>query len=120
MERVSREAWAKRVERWRDSGLSAAEYAAEIGVKAHTLSWWKWRLGSGGEERTVATRRQRRASRRPVKTAAVSPLTFVEMRAPASAESLEVVLPTSLRICVHPDFDAATLTRLLDVLEARR
>jgi hypothetical protein len=57
MERVSREAWAKRVERWRDSGLSAAEYAAEIGVKAHTLSWWKWRLGSGGEERTVLTRR---------------------------------------------------------------
>jgi hypothetical protein len=36
MERVSREAWAKRVERWRGSGLTAAEYAAEIGVKPQT------------------------------------------------------------------------------------
>jgi hypothetical protein len=119
MERVSREGWAKRVERWRDSGLTVAEFAAEIGVRPRTLSWWKWRLASG-EVRTAMPRRQRRTSRSPVKTAAVSPLTFVEMAAPAPADSLEVVLPTSLRICVRRDFDVATLTRLLDVLEARR
>ena len=47
MDRTSREEWAKRVERWGDSGLTAKEYAAEIGIKAHTLSWWKWRLSSG-------------------------------------------------------------------------
>jgi hypothetical protein len=35
MERVSRAAWAKRVERWRESGLTAARYAADIGVKRH-------------------------------------------------------------------------------------
>jgi hypothetical protein len=120
MERVSREAWAKRVERWRESGLTAAEYAAEIGVRPQTLSWWKWRLASLGQVGTVAQRRQRKMSRNPVKAATVSPLTFVEMRAPAPGESLEVVLPTSFRICVRPDFDAATLARLLDVLEARR
>ena len=119
MERVSREGWAKRVERWGESGLTAAEYAAEIGVKPHTLSWWKWRLASLGQGRTVVQRKQR-ASRNSVKAATVSPLTFVEMRVPTPAESLEVVLPTSFRICVRPDFDAATLTRLLDVLEARR
>ncbi len=48
MERVSRETWSKRVERWKDSGLTAAEYAAEAGINAHSLSWWKWRLGSNG------------------------------------------------------------------------
>jgi hypothetical protein len=29
---VEREEWAKRVERWRDSGLTTAEFAAELGV----------------------------------------------------------------------------------------
>jgi hypothetical protein len=36
------------------------------------------------------------------------------------SDSLEVILSTSVRVCVRPDFDAATLTRLLDVLEGRR
>ena len=44
MDRASRETWAKRVERWTDSGLTAKEYAAELGIKAHSLTWWKWRL----------------------------------------------------------------------------
>jgi hypothetical protein len=41
------ETWAKRVERWTDSGLTAKEYAAGLGIKAHSLTWWKWRLSSG-------------------------------------------------------------------------
>ena len=44
MERVSRDQWAKRVERWCESGLTAAEFAAEIGVKEATLRHWKWAL----------------------------------------------------------------------------
>ena len=118
MERVSREAWAKRVERWQDSGLTAAEYAGEIGVKAHTLAWWKWRLASG--ERSATSPHRRRASRPSVERAAVSPVTFVEMPAPGATETLEVVLPTSIRIRVPAGFDAAALGRLLGVLEQRR
>ena len=38
MARESREEWAKRAERWRDSGLRAAEFAAEVGVNPWTLS----------------------------------------------------------------------------------
>jgi hypothetical protein len=30
MDGTSREEWAKRVERWKDSGLTAAEYAADV------------------------------------------------------------------------------------------
>ncbi len=120
MDRESRETWAKRVERWRDSGLTAAEYAAEIGVKSHTLSWWKWRLSSGGAKRVVARRRPRRTPNAPMKTAAVSPLTFVEMTPSERPEALEVVLPTSIRVRVPRDFDPATLGRLLGVLEQRR
>jgi hypothetical protein len=42
--RVARKEWAKRVEHWRDSGLSCAEFAAELGVNPRTLTYWKWML----------------------------------------------------------------------------
>jgi transposase len=115
MERTSREAWAKRVERWRDSGLTAKEYAAEVGVNAHSLSWWKWRLSSGAKSRKRAPR-----TRRPTTpSVTTSPLTFVEVTSSVVHESLEVVLPSSIRIRVPATFDAPTLGRLLDVLEHR-
>jgi transposase len=115
MERTSREAWAKRVERWQDSGLTAKEYAAEAGINAHSLSWWKWQLSSGTKARKRAPR-TRQPSARPVTT---SPLTFVEMTSSLVPESLEVVLPSSIRIRVPSTFDAPALGRLLDVLEHR-
>jgi hypothetical protein len=42
--RVAREEWAKRVERWRDSGLTTAEFAAELGINPHSLTYWAWTL----------------------------------------------------------------------------
>jgi hypothetical protein len=118
MDRASRETWAKRVERWTDSGLTAKEYAAELGIKAHSLTWWKWRLSSGAAAPKASPRRRRSAKRStPV---AAAPLTFVEMTAAAAPEPLEVVLPSSIRIRVPSAFDAAALGRLLDVLDQRR
>jgi hypothetical protein len=118
MERVSREEWAKRVERWKDSGLTAAEYAAETGINAHSLSWWRWQLGSASKSASPAQRRARRPRVAATKTA--TPLTFVELTAPPIAEPLEVVLASSIRVRVPASFDAAALGRLLDVLEQRR
>jgi transposase-like protein len=45
MARQTRQVWAKQVERWIDSGLTAKEFAAEIGVNPNTLAGWRWRLG---------------------------------------------------------------------------
>jgi len=120
MERTSREAWAKRIERWKDSGLTAAEYAAETGIKAHTLSWWKWRLSSATKDATPAPRR-RRTSRLAETVTKPSPVTFVEMPSviTSGASPMELVLPSRTRIVVPPSFDATALGRLLDVLEAR-
>lgn len=44
MARDGREVWAKRVERWRESGLTAKEYAAEVGLNPNTLTHWGSRL----------------------------------------------------------------------------
>jgi hypothetical protein len=120
MGRTSREAWAKRVERWKDSGLTAAEFAAETGLKAHSLSWWKWRLSGAGTKGAQGARR--RGTRKAVEIGTTPPpVTFVEMPSVVrpGVSSLELVLSSSTRIVVPPDFDATALGRLLDLLEAR-
>jgi transposase len=120
-DRADRETWAKRVERWNDSGLSATAFAAEVGINARSLTWWRWHLAKG-ETAPAPTARRRRRSRAAVTTtrtsAALSPITFVEMTSPVSADALEIIL-RSVRVCVRPGFDDATLGRLLDVLERR-
>jgi len=114
MGRESREVWAKRVERWRDSGLTAKEFAAETGLNPGTLTYWKWRLrGAGGVK---------------PEQSAVGGACFVEIAPSAVAaapsesaepEPIEVVLHDNLRIRVPARFDAAALGRLLAVLERR-
>jgi hypothetical protein len=36
--------WAKRVERWESSGLSAEKFARREGYKPKQLYWWRWKL----------------------------------------------------------------------------
>jgi|SRR5215831_10758725 len=115
MGRESREVWTKRVERWRDSGLTAKEFAAETGLNPGTLTYWKWRLRAVG------------SVEEPARSAAGGPC-FVEIAPSAIAgapsksaepEPIEVVLREGLRIRIPARFDAAALGRLLAVLERR-
>ena len=57
--KAGRAVWAKRVERWKESGLTAKEFATEIGVNPRTLSHWKWMLSKGerGREKTGVKKR---------------------------------------------------------------
>jgi transposase len=121
MERATRATWTARVERWRDSGLSAAEFAAELGINPHTLKWWKWHLGAKASPPAPKRALARRESASIAKsTPQISPLTFVELTAAVVGDPLEVVLPSTVRVRVPRGFDSATLVRLLDVLEPRR
>jgi hypothetical protein len=113
MARADRETWAKRVERWKDSGLSAGQFATEIGVSAKALSWWKWQLSRGEQAKTTRRRQKTRK-------VALSPMTFVEMSAPAQSNTLEIVLPSGVRIRVPGQVDSAALGQVLDALEKRR
>ena len=114
MARANRETWAKRVERWKDSGLTAAEFAAEIGVTPKLLSWWKWQLAR--KEPTAKPR-----ARRPRKSkAVVTPLTFVEMSAPVKSEPIEIEFPSGVRVRVSASVDAEALGRVIAAVEGRR
>ena len=112
---------------WKASGLSRSEFAAKVGVSPQTLGWYAWRLEADGE-RTCGRPPARRATKAR-KTSPTPTLPAVEL-----APGMSVVELTSLVTSHHgvelevagvtvrlpADFDAAMLTRLLDVLEARR
>jgi transposase len=127
MARAGREVWAKRVERWRESGLSAKEYAAEVGINANTLTHWGWRLrGEGGRPKKERRRTEGEPSRvdwvEVVAPDSVmkSPATELE-DAPAARPGrwLELVVGRGRVIRVPTDFDRDALDRLLAVVEAR-
>jgi hypothetical protein len=103
--------WAKRVARFERSGLSIRTFAAREGLKAGSLSFWKWKLAQ-------------RKSPRPG-TDCVAPLRFVELttkavRTPAAAGCFEVVLSSGRTVRVPGGFDAAELARQVGVLEEAR
>lgn len=112
--------WGRRVERWQRSGLSARRFAEREGVRAATLTWWRWRL-SQGRPSAEGSRRKRAAGH------AVNPADFVELipTTPVVIDSrgstgLELELTGGYRVRLPGDFSGEALTRLLDVLEARR
>ena len=96
-----------------DSGLTAKEFAAKIGVNRHTLGYWKWRLGAKAPLPSATGLRLR-------------PPTFVEVVAEphqlktSAADPLEVVLPGGVVVRVRSDFDSTTLRRVVDALGGHR
>ena len=123
MAQDTRELWSKRVERWKDSGLSAREFASEMGINPHTLSYWSWKLGK--KPSRARTKRK--------------PLGFVEVVAETNVlngprredpavvpergkddrpEPLEVILRDDVRIRVPVRFDAEALRRVVATLGA--
>lgn len=109
-QRASREEWRKRVERWKDSGLTAKEFAAESGINAGTLQFWRYKL-----------RRPAPGGRRRPSGAGSLLSSIVEVRpAAAPPESrFEIELGNGRRVRVPAAFDASALKALLAILEAR-
>jgi len=111
MARSNRATWAKRVEQWQRSGLTAKEFAAKAGLNAGTLSYWKWRLGKEAREG------------RPSGTAlakGAEPVSFVEVSSvPVTSGRVEVGVGR-YTVAVEHGFDAGTLDQVLDVLEGRQ
>ena len=114
--KAGRAVWAKRVERWKESGLTAKEFAIEIGVNPRTLSHWKWMLSKGerGREKTGVKKRTK------AKRAAREPVSFTELtiEVPAvSAQAIEIVVDARRVVRVGSRFDGDALRRVLEVHE---
>ena len=110
-ERVDREEWQRRVERWKDSGLTAKEFAAEMGINAGTLQFWQYKLK---RDARPAPRRRRK----PTPEGIVASLVEVRGAAPAMADQrFEIELRSGRRLRVAAGFDPAALKALLAILE---
>jgi transposase len=126
MEQPSAQQRAKWVERWKDSGLTAKEFAAEAGLKVSALYYWSSQLSAAARkdsevrddstEHSVQSRRRRAA-----KSEKPSPR-FVELpvAAVASAPAMLELLLGDVRVRVPSGFDEATLTRVVRALGVAR
>ena len=109
--RTSRDEWRKRIERWRESGLTAEQYAAELGINAGTLKFWKYKLGR--PETATAGRRQ---PKQPKGASVPLPLVEVRPAVVATASGFELELSGGRRLRIPSSFEADALGRLLTVL----
>ena len=113
--RVEREEWAKRVERWRDSGLTTAEFAAELGINPKTLTYWAWTL----KREASGKKRVWPAKKRPVAAGRATPspgAAFVELPRQGSSARFELEV-RGRRLHIPSAFDAQQLRALLEILE---
>lgn len=110
--RTSRDEWKKLVERWRESGLTAEQYAAELGINAGTLKFWKYKLGrpqTATEVRQPGPKKSKREGR-------ALPLVEVKPTVLAATAEFELELGGGKRLRIPASFEAEALRRLLAVL----
>ena len=102
-EKSTRAQWAKLVRWWKQSGLTAAEFAAREDLVAATLAWWRWKL---------AKRDGRASARRQTQSVSLVPMHIMSSPSAAAAEATTTPIEISCGRClvrVSAGFDRATL-----------
>jgi transposase len=107
--------WQDHIAGWKSSGLSLRLYSEEQGLKAGTLSYWSSRLKAQSAE-APAPSSGPEATFLAVRVA--EPTVAMPMPEPPD-ERIELALPGGRVVRVGRGFDAATLDRLLEVVERR-
>lgn len=103
------EVWRDRVQRWKQSGLTAKEFSQREGIaKAGALSWWQHRL-----------KRQGKVASEPAPKLQLVRLEPRRARAQRAnvTERIEIVAGR-YRVLVGESFEERTLRRVLGALEA--
>ena len=101
--RAGRDEWAKRVARWQRSGLPGRAFAEQTGLNAHTLTFWKWRLGREGAGPALAATPARGRGPRPAPSfveVVTRPAAATDAQCQVTTEWFEVLLAGGLRVRV--------------------
>lgn len=111
--RASRAEWQKRIERWVDSGLSAEQFASELGLNLGTLRYWKYQLGKSAARQDSAPLKPK-----PKSVGFVEVKSAVASTTSSAGASSAFELKMGERVLrIPPAFDSEALSRLLAVLE---
>jgi len=109
-----REEWAERVRQWKESGLTAREFAESTGVNRLTLRHWASQL----RRRPRLSAKGRKRGQRSVARSAGG---FVELVADGVVDGrFELELGGGRRLRIPASFEVGALQRPLAVLEAQR
>jgi transposase len=100
--------WRRAMRQWRTSGLSIRDFCREEGLPEPNFYAWR---------STLAKRDAEKVTFIPVE---VIPEPSAPTRAEDMAAALELILVSGRRLRVGPGFDAATLQRLLPLVEGSR
>jgi hypothetical protein len=113
------------VARWQRSGLTARAFAEQTGLNAHTLTFWKWRLGREGQQAgpaLVAAKAAREARPAAFVEVVTRPGPVGDARREMAADCFEVILADGLRVRVPRSAnraEVAVVAALVTALEAR-
>lgn len=105
--------WKGLVERFESSGLSGEAFARRHQLNPRTLLWWQSRIRCGHAKVGEAFRFVELVPRASVPVPALQETPTPSMQAAVS------VYAKGVRVEVRPGFDPATLTAVLEALEAR-
>lgn len=126
MARATRSVWAKRVQRWERSGLTAGEFASRLRINPRTLKWWRWTLASEQESGAASAPAIPAAQFvELVHSAEPTPRPPGDEAAPGAGVPagpggrMEVHLPGGIRVVVPAGVDAEAVGRLIAALERR-
>lgn len=109
---------AKWVERWKDSGLTAKEFAAEAGLKASVLYNWSAQLASAARKRSAVGDE---AARQAPRSATPLPRVFeLPVAAVTSAPAMIELLLGDVHVRVPAGADEETLARVVRALGSLR
>jgi transposase len=107
--------WRDHVAGWKSSGLSLRLYSEEHGLKAGTLGYWNSRLKARAADAPAPSSEPEAGATFLAVHVAEPSVTMPEPR----DDWIELTLPGGCVVRVGRGFDAATLDRLLDVVERR-
>src|SRR5216683_322929 len=114
-QRRSRAEVEQLVDAFESSGLRRREFCQKHGVAVGTLDFWRKRRQERGE--VAGHQLEARKVHAGAEVASSGRLVAVELAGTATSGGLAVVLARGRRVEVSEGFDAATLERLLAVLE---
>lgn len=114
MKEATRTTWVERVEEWKKSGKTAAEFAAGQPFSGGTLTWRASQL-----RRSVGAPSEHRAKRRSVKTREKVALAEVVCR-PSVGSSRLLLEVGNVRIAVQAGFDKTLLREVVGALQGGR
>ncbi len=84
------------------------EYAAQAGLNAGTLCYWKWRLSRDASVQKAPAPTRKRRSRKP-KLVELAPVSVID-------ERVEIELSNGHRLRVPARFDSQALARLMEIV----